>query len=602
MFGAWSLTDREVQAAWGTPDLRVGRRLALWTPGAKLRARGDRRLVWQGLITERSLAAWDQDPDALLEGHHSAAWSAPGRPLTLIRGLSGGERLYWARVGDTLLFGTSVRPLLRHPGVDGALRLDVVDDVLLTGVTLFGTGTLHQGIDEVPCGHLLQVGDQVTRPRWLGLEGLCSPAGSPEELGRVFRQRLTEAVVAGAGRERPVTVALSGGIDSSAVAAAAVEAFGADQVRAVTYAFDDPTHGTELGWATRVAEHLGIAKHHVFSLTEADYLAAIPEQVWRSESAVHWPKAYMVPVAREVRRLGASRYLTGFGIGSHLGGLQDLGWALERSPMPGALLAHWRRSRFTGSRLPERLARLHPALEPPHPRLYYPLVRLLEHRGLIPDAQRFFPAELGPLLGTAPDLAQLEPELAELPLGRALQVHALARGLSCIDVTRSESVSRQLGVLRVSPAHFRSVVPLAYFPITPSPRLWTAERALRPGKLLLRHAWRGVLPDDVLFRVKDWGDAVASDAWLRRGRARMLGVLPTFPADTERYGLGHAAAVTAWEPWSILATSLGLRLWERMFVELRGLDRVPDWAALWRGQSRRSTATTSRSNPASASP
>lgn len=601
MRGAWSLSGRPVETVWQTPDHQPGPRLALWLDGGRLHRCGQRWLAWQGLVTARSQAAWDADPAALLEGHHGAAWGGSGEAITLVRSLSGGERLYWARVGDTVLFGTSVRPLLRHPGVDGSLARDVVNDVLLTGVTLFGTQTLHAGIHEVPCGHALVIGDQVGRPAWVGADALRSPVGSLEDLGRELRERLIEAVVAGAGTERPVTVALSGGIDSSAVAAAAVAAFGADQVRAITYEFADPGHSTEVAWARRVAEHLGITNHHVFALKTSDYLAAIPEQVWRSESAVHWPKAFMVLVAREVRRLGASRYLTGFGFGSHMGHLQDLGRALTRTPRPGALLAHWRQARFTGARLPDRLARLHPALEAPHPRLYPLLVQLLAHRGLIDDPRRFFPDALHPLL-TEPDLDTLAPELADLPLERALQLHALARGLSCIDVTRSEGVSRQLGVLRVSPGHFRSVVPLAYFPVEPAPRLWTADRALRPGKLLLRHAFRGLLPDDVLFRVKDWGDAVASDDWLRLGRACMLNVLPAFPHDTERYGVGHAAAITAWAPHSILASGLALRLWERMFVELPVTDEPPGWGTLWLGQSRRSTATTSRSKPASASP
>lgn len=75
----------------------------------------------------------------------------------------------------------------------------------------------------------------------------------PEELGRRFRDALTEAVAAAAGSERPVCVALSGGIDSSAIAAAAVDAFGAGGVEAITYEFGDPdlaftleTFGTSL--------------------------------------------------------------------------------------------------------------------------------------------------------------------------------------------------------------------------------------------------------------------------------------------------------------------------------------------------------------------
>lgn len=367
-----------------------------------------------------------------------------------------------------------------------------------------------------------------------------------------------------------------------------MEAFGADNVQAITYEFSDPSHDTELAYAQLVARRLGIGRHHVFQLSLPRYLDAIPEMIWRSESLVHWPKAFMLLVAREVASLGFDRYLTGFGIGSHMAYLSELATALQTVSNPRWVLFHWRTSRFSKKRWPDRVARLHPALESPHPRLYYQLVRQLYAAGYLADERQMFPSQLAPLLQRLDPLDSVVPELTQLPLELRLQRQAFAHLISCIDVTRSEKASRELGVYRISPAHFARCLPYAYYPYKPRPRLYSKARALRPGKHLLQLAYRNMLPDEVLFRVKSWADAVASDDWLRRGRQLMLSVLPFFPGDMQRYGNDYPAAIRYWEGHSILASSLAFRLWERMFIDLSPSEQLdeeratPSWQTLWR--------------------
>ncbi len=323
----------------------------------------------------------------------------------------------------------------------------------------------------------------------------------------------------------------------------------------------------------------------MFQLSAKDYLAAIPEMVWRSESLVHWPKAFMLLVAREVRRRGFDRYLTGFGIGSHTAWLRDLAGLLGRAPA-AAVLAHWKRARFGPgskalSRLSCRLVGIHPGLEPPHPRLYYQVLRVLQQAGRIKDVASFFPAPMARFFERQRPLAELEPNLVGLELSEQLLRVAFGHLVSCIDVTRSESASRQLGVFRLAPAHFASCIPYAYLPLEPAPRLWSAERALRPGKLLIREAFKDALPDSVLYRVKDWDHAVASARWRSAARRLMLQTLPGFPRDAERYGAGYAEAISYWEPRSTLATCLSLRLWERIFIDRAPSETPPVWSELF---------------------
>lgn len=599
LVGAWSLEDGAIEQRL-SPAARRSLRAAL-IRGAGGGAGDDLRelatgRMWLCAPTE-NLAESDQaivagegffadpGPGAALaangtpEGHFALVRHDRGADtLTLFRSLSGGERLYFSRaLPGVVLFSTTVWPLCAVVGA--RLERRVLGEVLLTGLTMFGSETLHAGIHEVLPGHELLLDDRAHPQRLRRPDVLSSPVGDPEALAAAFRAQLTEAVAAGAGPRRPVCVALSGGIDSSAVAAAAVDAFGADQVHAITYEFDDPGHSSELHYARMVARRLGIRRHHVFALDPDAYLDAIPEIVYRSESLVHWPKAFMLLVAREVRRLGYDRYLTGFGIGSHLSYLDELARAVARAPR--AVTASWKAARFSARAWPFRLARLHPALEAPHPRLYYLLVKLLAARGLIADVGRFFPDEIEPLLAGERSAGEDD---RDLPLGPWLQQQAFSRGVACIDVTRSEKASRELGVFRVSPAHFDRCIPYAHFPLSPRPRLYGQARSLRPGKYLLRLAYRDVLPDEVLYRKKSWGDAVASDRWLQAGRRRMLSVLPRFPQDLGEYDARFPDAIRLWESRSILATSLALRLWMRMFIELpraQAAPRWPRWNELW---------------------
>ncbi len=538
------------------------------------------------------------------DGHYSLAIALPPSPrsgrvdptLILARSLSGGERLYTARVGDVVLFASSVRPLLAHPGVPRALDLAAADEMLLVGHPITGRATAFAGIEEVPPGHAITLSRRAAPPALLFPDALRSPEGPPERLARGFRRALERAVSAAAGDARPVAVALSGGIDSSAVAAAAVSVFGAESVVAYTYVFDDPRHPVETDYARDVAAALGIRDHRTFSIGYPEFIAAIPETVYRNESPVHWPKAFLLPVARRIAADGFDRYLTGFGIGSHMQYLDELARVLAVAPAAAAALLRpvWRRWRFTRSFWLGRLALLHPGLEPPHPRLYHLLVRLLWRAGVIRTIEPFYPAALEPLIARASrngpgEAAALAAAVGAASVGararamrEAMQLEAFQHLISCIDVTRSEKGSREAGLLRVSPAHFSGCLPYAYFPIRPRPRLLSAARALRPGKLLLRRAYRGILPDRVLFRRKSWADAVAGRGWLRAGRRLMLRALPRFPASLADLGAGHPDAVRFWEPRSVQASSLSFAFFRRLFFEPEAAwrDRPPTWEEL----------------------
>ncbi len=596
LVGAWSLTDRAIaevlprrerdamrRHCGGASQREVlTRRLWMLADPPKIRESPPRVTAWEGFVVDGDRGQLSPGRGAELrpEGHYVLV-DADGERLTLLRSLSGGERLYVLRRPGLVLFGASVRSLLAHSEAKRVLDPAVTDEVLLTGHPVFGAQHPIEGIEEVLPGHRAIIGrDGQLQQRWHWPDALQSPRGEPETIAKRFREALCTAVERAIGPKRPVPIALSGGIDSSAIAAAAVEVVGADQIHAFTYEFDDETHAPpETGHARTVAKALGIRRHDVFKVGFSEFLAAMPEHVWRSESAVHWPKAFLLPVARKFAAHGYDRYLTGFGIGSHMGYLREFAAALPWVPFAGRTLKYWRRVRFGGWDWLTHLAKLHPGLEPPHPRLYDFLLQILERRGVIEDHRAFYPKEMLPLLQRRRGVAM--PEIGGDDFGAELQRHAFAHLISCIDVTRSEKASREVGVFRVAPAHFAGCIPYAYFPIDPPPFVWSRARHLRPGKYLLRLAYRGVLPDEILFRNKSWDDAVTSRAWRKRGRVFMLRALPSFPADLDGLGPAHPSAVESWECSSIQANCLSFWFWNELFVKRPLRRTAPSWSELW---------------------
>ena len=313
------------------------------------------------------------------DGHYVLACAQPesGR-LTLLRGLSGGERLYYTWVDDLVLFASSVRPLLAHARTTAALDRSKVGEVLLTGLTMSGSGTLFDGIQEVLPGHRL-VFTRDTRELSWHWPGLLEPRhGEPVVLAREFRSTLGDGLSSALGQPDRVAVSLSGGIDSAAITALAVEGYGADKVHAFTYEFDDPQHGSETGYAVEVCKRLGIRHHHVLRISLPAFLNAIPETVWRAEHFVHWSKAWMLPLTRYIREHGFERYLTGFGVGSHMAYLADLARLIHRLPFVSLGLKYWPFARGRHRPWRERLEVLHPGLALPSYRQYFLLLRELK--------------------------------------------------------------------------------------------------------------------------------------------------------------------------------------------------------------------------------
>src|SRR2546428_459980 len=83
-----------------------------------------------------------------------AVWDAPKRRLLLVRDRLGIKPLYWARTGDTLLFGSEIKAILASDLVTPQPNQDVLPEVLSTRYTS-GADTMFRGVRKLLPGHRL---------------------------------------------------------------------------------------------------------------------------------------------------------------------------------------------------------------------------------------------------------------------------------------------------------------------------------------------------------------------------------------------------------------------------------------------------------------
>jgi asparagine synthase (glutamine-hydrolysing) len=203
--------------------------------------------------------AWGSDCVHHLVGDFAfAAWDADAQRLFLARDHIGIRVLYHAQVGPTFIFSSAFDAVRRFPGVSQDLDEHVIGDYLIAGHNLRPHTTGLKAVQRLAPAHTLIVTAASTQARryWSLPQPDLLRLPRDEDYVAAFRACLDRAVLDRIRGAR-VAVPLSGGMDSSSLAATIVDRAPACEVRAYTVVSDlrpDP----EQPWAALIAEHLGI--------------------------------------------------------------------------------------------------------------------------------------------------------------------------------------------------------------------------------------------------------------------------------------------------------------------------------------------------------
>lgn len=204
-----------------------------------------------------------------------ALWDERRERLLIARDRMGEKPLYFTQTADSFVFASELKSLVVHPAVERRVNLLALRKYLQYEFVP-SPHTMIAGVHKLRPAHRLifEKGEWRTESYWrLNYDGERLKIGE-DEAAEELHDRLREAVRMRLVSDVPLGVLLSGGIDSSTVAALACEA-AEGRVKTFSIAFDEKSFD-ESSYARLVAEHLG-TEHYEQRFTEREMLEIVPE-------------------------------------------------------------------------------------------------------------------------------------------------------------------------------------------------------------------------------------------------------------------------------------------------------------------------------------
>jgi asparagine synthase (glutamine-hydrolysing) len=510
-------------------------------------------------------------------------WDAPKRRLLLVRDRLGVKPLYWARAGNRLLFASEIKAILESGLVAARPNETVLSEVLATRYTS-GAETMFEGIHKLLPGHRLvfEQGNVRIQKYWdLPLDGPDAEleALADEALIERFRNLLQESVRLRLMADVPLGMFLSGGIDSSAVAALMAREVNRP-IETFSVAFADRRF-SELEYARQVARAVGANSHEVV-IDDHDFFGALPRLVWHEDEPIAHPSSVPLHFVSALARRHVKVVLTGEGADELLAGYGKypralLNWraggVYERMVPPAV------RASVAGSivpRLPGRLGRYAQRSFLAMPRR--PEAMFLDNFAGMPlrvQRELLDRSVHGGADTYGPSLAYFaQVNGASRMLGRLLYTDVKTYLVELLmkqdQMSMSTSIESRVPFLDHKLVEFAARLP---------------DRLKLHGfttKRILRESIRGLLPDTILTRRK-MGFPVPFGGWMRGPwnsvarevlldrRARERGLLNpgavTTLLDDHRDGRRDAGDAI----WALL----NLELWYRTFIDREGVQTLP---------------------------
>jgi asparagine synthase (glutamine-hydrolysing) len=234
--------------------------------GCTFRGRSDTEVMLQAYQT------WGMAGLKRLEGIFAFALWDPGRKrLVLMRDRLGVKPLFYCWLDGRLVFSSEITSIIAAGGIGTAVDDQALAEYLWYG-NAFEDRTIYRDVRSLPPGHWMIVEDgHVRTEAWWRIEEWLTHEDQPlTELEAVHRLRETLAVAVRRQliSDVPVGIFLSGGIDSSAIAYSAVHDAG-QTLSSFSAGFDFDGGIDELPKARRVAGVLGL-NHHELRVTAND--------------------------------------------------------------------------------------------------------------------------------------------------------------------------------------------------------------------------------------------------------------------------------------------------------------------------------------------
>ena len=214
-----------------------------------------------------------------------AIWDKAKKELFIARDRFGVKPLYYVHTDDgSLFFASEIKSLLEAEAVKPEINCNALPDQLANHGTS-GDETLFAGIKRLLPGHTMvwRDGKIAIREYWdLEFEPKHEPRSDAEYIEE-WREIFEESVRLRLMADVPLGMFLSGGIDSSAIAAM------------MSRMVDEPIKTFSVGFAEREANELEYARlvartfgtdHHEITITPEQFFEALPKLVWHEDEPI----------------------------------------------------------------------------------------------------------------------------------------------------------------------------------------------------------------------------------------------------------------------------------------------------------------------------
>jgi len=410
----------------------------------------------------------------------AAVWDTRSQQLYLVRDAVGARTLYYAESGSECWFAGRLRTVRKSPVVSGELSLQALR-AYLAFAYVPGELTLWRDVLELRPGSVRSLPDRAVHQYWVPRANSDDRSGGMDADAGRLRALLESAVAERLPPSGPVGVFLSGGLDSSLVAALiAKQATGPVHTYSIHFGSQYPS---ELEFSDLVARHCGTL-HHVLELPAKLIQSRLPETLAALDDPIGDPLT--VPnylLGREAAR-DVAVVFNGEGGDPCFGGPKNLPMLLhELYASDEDRCAAYLRS---------------------YQKCYDDLPRLL-------SSDTFRSAEPLPPLEDLVRPFLDDPSLG-LFVNRLMLLNTRLKGADHI-LTKVSNLTQAHGLLGQSPLFDSRIVEEA-FAIPPHHKLAGSEE-----KMVLKRAVADLLPEAILTRPKS-GMLVPVQAWFRKDLRR----------------------------------------------------------------------------------
>ena len=265
----------------------------------------------------------------------------------------GVKPLFLRELGSSVVFASEIAALLRYPAPKPTVDPERLIELVALQYTP-GERTIFREVRKLLPGHALHVvRGRIETRRWFSLpQPGSTEAASPAEAAARLRELLDEAVRLQAIADVPLGVFLSGGLDSTGLAALLARS-APGRVKSFSVGFDGPAAHDERRFAALASRTIG-TEHHELIVSADDVARLLPETIAHLDEPVLDPALLPTWLLSRFARQDVTVALSGEGADELFGGYrrhafqQRLGWmravpglaAAARAGRDAGLLPH----------------------------------------------------------------------------------------------------------------------------------------------------------------------------------------------------------------------------------------------------------------------